>query len=410
MEPSDLIKAISRIQVERATNLSVSSILHSFSEAGIEPAFLVPTQTGLEKSIMDAVYELRELLSSQGLHDFDQQNQGPENKVSIQTYLFSKDAIIETAASLYRPLTKAGDPRIWIYGLKPYADPFDLLAIFTDGEHLFAINCSKSDLTNLLESPASKIWSVYSRHKEILPPEALELQSLLAEIKDQGFIPTKRTGDTGVGFTLETLLGIPANSKKAPDFKGIEIKAGRKKSVASGRTTIFSQVPSWKISRLKGSKDILKERGRYNAAKKRNQLFHEIDATKPNSYGLILKCDDEAQLLHQDCHQADVIDRDVSWEYQTLIRRLQEKHRQTFWVKAETRGSKSDEEFWYNSVQYTSGVNPLRLPLLIESGIISVDYTIKETPTGGAKDQGYLFKIKQADLSLLFKSRITLEI
>ena len=34
----------------------------------------------------------------------------------------------------------------------------------------------------------------------------------------------------GVGYTLETLLGIAANSSKAPDYKGIEIKSGRQKS------------------------------------------------------------------------------------------------------------------------------------------------------------------------------------
>ena len=65
----------------------------------------------------------------------------------------------------------------------------------------------------------------------------------LKEISSKGYIKTLRAGDTGVGFTLESLLDIPANSNKSPDFKGIEIKSSRKKfQKSSGRSTIFSQV------------------------------------------------------------------------------------------------------------------------------------------------------------------------
>jgi hypothetical protein len=49
-------------------------------------------------------------------------------------------------------------------------------------------------------------------------------------------------------------------------------------------------------------------------------------------------------------------------------------------------------------------INPSKLPLLIETGIISLDYTIRETKNSGAKDKGYLFKIRQSDLPLLFKT------
>jgi len=38
----------------------------------------------------------------------------------------------------------------------------------------------------------------------------------------------------------------------------------------------------------------------------------------------------------------------------------------------------------------------------MESGAITLDYTIKETSSGGAKDQGYLFKISSNNLNLLF--------
>jgi len=51
--------------------------------------------------------------------------------------------------------------------------------------------------------------------------------SKLQIISAKGFVDSLRSGDTGVGMTLETLLGIEANSNRAPDYFGIEIKAKR---------------------------------------------------------------------------------------------------------------------------------------------------------------------------------------
>ncbi len=67
-----------------------------------------------------------------------------------------------------------------------------------------------------------------------------------------GFIRTMRTGDTGIGYTCESLLGIQANNATTPDFKGIEIKTKRDNR-QSNRTTLFSKTPDWhkNITKLK---------------------------------------------------------------------------------------------------------------------------------------------------------------
>mgnify|MGYP000636587006 CR=1 FL=1 len=64
---------------------------------------------------------------------------------------------------------------------------------------------------------------------------------LLAKIKEvnkKGWIKTLRKGDTGVGYTLETELGIRANSNQKPDFHGIEIKAFRNKDFLSVQSLV----------------------------------------------------------------------------------------------------------------------------------------------------------------------------
>ena len=43
----------------------------------------------------------------------------------------------------------------------------------------------------------------------------------------KGFVPSIMNirADTAVGRTLETALGIPINSAKEPDYRGIELKS-----------------------------------------------------------------------------------------------------------------------------------------------------------------------------------------
>jgi MvaI/BcnI restriction endonuclease family protein len=437
--------------VLKSSNVDVAATMRLFAAQGIDCAFLVPTATALEKSIIDATESFRAWLAENGVHDYAAQGQGQEQKIVLDTVLFSRGQVVETTTSLYRPTTKAGDPRVWIASLSKFAGPNDLLAICVAGRRLLAVNVTQSDLMGLLSQPKSAFWSIWESDapqprtvekvslreiSEILeaptaqnvgvPPliqptlpfgaeqlgnvvgssisrEALELLAMLKRIGIGGFVTTQRMGDTGVGYTLETLLGIECNSSRAPDYKGVEIKAGRKGSHERGRSTILSQVPDWQISRLKGSRDILRERGRFNSAKGRNQLYHELSALKPNSYGMYLELDG-VDFLHQSWTDGATKVKDVTWQFPLLFSRLKSKHGQTFWIKADVRGKGAAEEFHYVNARYTSGVSESKFPMLIEAGVISLDYTIKETPTGAAKDQGYLFKIRQADLPLLFKA------
>ena len=100
-------------------------------------------------------------------------------------------------------------------------------------------------------------------------------------------------------------------------------------------------------------------------------------------------------MLNQVCIEDYKETNDVCWEFHVLRKRLAEKHRETFWVTAKTKGKSGDldEEFFYSNIKYTSDADTSVFPTLIETGIVTLDYTIKEIQSGAAKDQGYLFKI-----------------
>ena len=66
-----------------------------------------------------------------------------------------------------------------------------------------------------------------------------KLQELLQELRDEGFVPAKRKGPTGIGYTLEEWLGVPENNLPIPDIGGrVEIKATR--STTKNLITLFT--------------------------------------------------------------------------------------------------------------------------------------------------------------------------
>ena len=55
-----------------------------------------------------------------------------------------------------------------------------------------------------------------------------EFLAKIERIRNMGSVQTHRAGDTGIGKTLEDLLGIEENNIAGPDFDLYELKSGRK--------------------------------------------------------------------------------------------------------------------------------------------------------------------------------------
>ncbi len=389
------------------SNLDVVETLRLFKAANIPVSFLVPTETGMKKSIMDATKEVRHLLLRSGIHDFEKQQQGIDNKSLINTKLVSNNSLIETKTSFYRPATKSGDPRIWIYDLKKFADPHDLLALISDGKNLVVVNCSKNNLQQLLDSNNSIFTSILSSAVVGRSEVADELLSMLRDIAKRGFIKTLKSGDTGIGYTLETKLGIEANSSQNPDYKGIEIKSLRKRS---GKGSLFSMVPNWGNSNIKSATELVLKRGKINHKKgDLITIFHTMNCVKPNSYDMQLLVDEE--MVWQVYVKDSAIEKDVVWSIAEFKNRLSAKHKETFWIDVETRGEgrTENEEFKFTKVVHTSNPDLESIPILMENGILTMDYLIWEKRDDWKKyvnKKGYdfLWKIKKSDRHLLFKS------
>lgn len=375
-----------------------------FANTGVPVAFLVPTPTGYGKSIMDATGPVRELFKNAKLHDYEVQGQGPEHKVMIKSYFVYPDRTQETAASLYRPVTKKGDPLIWFKDLKSYCMPCNLLALITIEDCIYVINLSNPMV-------AASLWNkgyVYdilleAAHKDRLIADEL-LQKIQA-IHNQGFLPSITPGDPGVGDTLEHALGIERNNSRAPDYKGIELKTTRltRNGVSRQvtRSTLFTKVPDVGMT----YREIVDHYGKIQIPRgstvARLQLYETFRVSRPNAYDLVLEVDqnnDQLQLLHQETQLRKYVS---AWYLSTLKQALLLKHHETFWVKAVSENRDGQEWFRYDKILHTKNPNTSLLAPLLEADKITVDLAAHYNPDGKWRDHGMLFKMLPIDLPLL---------
>lgn len=368
------------------------------TEKSVEICLIEPTSTGLEKSIMDATGSVRSYLKDKKIHDFALQSQGQDSKIQIASFFIQDKSLVNSIASLYRPNTKKGDPRIWFKGLTSYSSPNDILGILAFDSVLYVINITKLDLHALIQEDGSNplkeiVNTINNNSNEV----SLELLGMLNKIAARGPIPAMLQADTAVGRTLETLLGIDINSSRNPDYKGIELKSFRTKR--KNRKTLFAQVPDWSISKFKSSEEILQEFG-YQRGED-FKLYCTVSALDRNPQGLILKVDSVARQLLENSSNPNVNDF-ATWSLDFLHQRLVKKHNETFWIAADSVFIDGKEHFQYRKVEHTKKPIVSQFDLLLEQGIITLDHLIKRTASGSVSEKGPLFKIKPDLVGLLF--------
>lgn len=372
---------------------------------GYDYASLWVTPVILRKSIADANAAIRYLFKANGFHDYGVQGQGVGSKVLKKVTLLGADAI-ETKISLYRPETKKGDPRLWVYGMKEFCLPGDeLIFLFKDSE-LFVLNISRFTYDKLIDQLGVQVSET--------------AKELLAQLEKYTLVPLPtpwrngtKLADTDIGKALETALGIEANSSKSPDYKGIELKSFRKRKSRGNHHALFTQVPDWERSQCKSIADFVAKVG-YPVRKKEvaallpdtaRELRCSVETTKPNSQGLQLVVDENADLVNEVLatpHPQSLL----SWPGELLRERLKTKHPETFWIEC-VEVQISDQESGFNIVKivYTSHPKLARFLTLIDQGFIRLDHMIGykvKNGKAGLSEKGPSWKILSEHFAMLF--------
>ena len=135
----------------------------------------------------------------------------------------------------------------------------------------------------------------------------------------------------------------------------------------------------------------------------RRQLYCTVSASHPNPQGLYFAVNDNEDVLLNRSKQIETgkINEVALWELEKLRERLNEKHKETFWVTAANRFDNDIEQFRFDSVVHTRKPNTHLFGALLDQSIITMDYTLSQQETR-VRDHGYLFKISPLDVNLLF--------
>lgn len=218
-----------------------------------------------------------------------------------------------------------------------------------------------------------------------------EFTKKFREIKEQGFVQTMRKGPTGIGYTLETLLGIKENNDAHPDVDGAELKAHRTKG--NSMITLFTfNNKVWKMPPL----DAVKKYGSFD--KDGRQGLYYTMSLKPNSAGLFL-----------DVQKTEISVRHISgevvatWQLQTLSDRFMQKLPALLFVSAFTEERDGLEYFHFYRAQLMKGTTPELLANQFREENILVDLRLHDKGTM-ARNHGTGFRTFEDKLPSLFQS------
>lgn len=224
------------------------------------------------------------------------------------------------------------------------------------------------------------------------------------DVREQGWIGSLREGDTGIGYTFETLLGIKENNDKLADFKGIEIKCkGMKEGTASssGKINLFQAGPVWHGE--SSARDRIHVLGKVGG----DGLYscHSQVTESPNNLGLSL------EVLYRD--QRINLRKEASalgyWTFDALEKRLVEKHSRAVFVKASTRDSAKRVEFRYEQLVYCEQPSIGRFMGLVRDRNIVFEFLMSEKIGGSIRNHGYPWRLTREEfLEQLFSFQIRL--
>jgi len=234
-----------------------------------------------------------------------------------------------------------------------------------------------------------------------------EFLNRIKEIKEMGYVESHRKGDTGIGKTLEDLLGITENNIAGPDFSIYELKSGRKDS--SSMLTLFTKTPMPKGA-IKRLLDVFGYRQRtkipdtsqkklapYLGAEveetkeqvglEEKELHVTVDALKENSVGLILK------VVSDRIYIGNIEHVEAYYEESILKEAFENKYAKLVYVLASRKKEDGTEYLWFDEAYLLEGFSFKRFSELVRRGIIKLDLRVGHYPDGRTHDHGTGFRV-----------------
>lgn len=235
-------------------------------------------------------------------------------------------------------------------------------------------------------------------------------------IRELGFVPSKRSNNTGIGKTFEDYLGVIENNLKESDYEGFEVKS--KRALSSSFLTLFTKSPNHPA----GANTILRDSfgenyEEYPGLKKlHTSIFSHRFNTYRGLYGFKIENDKNTQVIKiiiKDLQTDKIISDNIHWTYKEISNTLENKIQALFYVNADCKTIEDTEYFHYTSAVIYLNPTLENFLKLVDDGKLMIDIRIGSYKSGKnhgkTHDHGTGFRIKPIDLCHLFTEQIVVD-
>ncbi|PIW67786.1 glycosyl hydrolase [bacterium (Candidatus Moisslbacteria) CG12_big_fil_rev_8_21_14_0_65_36_11] len=224
------------------------------------------------------------------------------------------------------------------------------------------------------------------------------LKKKLEKMKQRGFVKTHRTGDTGIGKTLEDLLGIQENNIPLHDISDVaELKACRKD--ATSMLTLFTLEPLPKG----GDRDRLLL-DNFGYSKRDNQRSKELHSTlsckRYNNQGLKFSVEKDKIKVQGKGKRLNIY-----WAMESVEKKFHDKLPALVYVLADRKIIDNAEYFHFNEAYLLTDFDFELFKKMVKKDEIVVDFRMYYRPNGSVRNHGTGFRVKINKLYRAFKNK-----
>ena len=224
-----------------------------------------------------------------------------------------------------------------------------------------------------------------------------DLINKLNEIDNKGFVHSLRKGNTGIGYTFESLIGLNETNIPIPDIGGrLEIKTTRKDS--SSLVTLFTfNRGVWQ----KNQRDIIKEFG-YQDEKGRWALKSTVFYKKANSIGLSLVLDEDRSVIRLMSTNNDLL---AEWDIYVIVGVFSSKLSRLLFVLADRRIVEGVEEFHFNEAYLLTKPNPRNFLDAFRNSLVGIDLRMHLKENNSFRNRGTGFRMQEKNMINLYSDK-----
>ncbi|MBU2545506.1 glycosyl hydrolase [Patescibacteria group bacterium] len=227
------------------------------------------------------------------------------------------------------------------------------------------------------------------------------LKKELERIKKMGFVKTHRHGDTGIGKTLEDLLGIKENNIPLPDIGGVaELKSYRKN--AKSMITLFTLEPLPKG----GDRDrlLLDDFGYSKIDNQRSKELHStLSCKKYNNQNLKLSVEKDKIRIKGKRRRLNIF-----WDMESIKNKFNNKLPALVYVLSDTKIINGTEYFHFNEAYLLEDFDFELFKKRVRVDNIVAEFRMYYRPDGSVRNHGTGFRIKVKKLDDCFSRRTKL--